>query len=117
MAAKVLSSVSVWRTLTVKSNLRPGPDGPMTGRICRARELEFLRPAGLVLYEHDAGLIADRGADCPYQLAEQVGGLLQHLVGSAEGLCVHLVAALRRDELCELGTDVDVRTFQRAALH
>src|SRR5258707_14433170 len=50
-------------------------------------------------------------------LAEQRGGGLQHLVGGAEHLGVHLVGALRRDQIGNLGDDLDIGLLEIALLH
>src|SRR6266436_2074990 len=41
-------------------------------------------------------------------LAEQRGGGLQHLVCGADHLGVHLVGALRRDQVGDLGNHLDI---------
>src|SRR6266478_9761806 len=50
-------------------------------------------------------------------LAEQRGGGLQHLVGGADHLGVHLVGALRRDQVGNLGDDLDIGLLEIALLH
>src|SRR2546429_8304466 len=50
-------------------------------------------------------------------LAEQRGGGLQHLVGGADHLCGHLISALRRDQIGNLGDDLDICLLGIALLH
>src|SRR5437879_1455161 len=50
-------------------------------------------------------------------LAEQRGGGLQHLVGGADHLGVHLIGALRRDQVGNLGDHLDIGLFEVALLH
>src|SRR4029453_121685 len=50
-------------------------------------------------------------------LAEQRGGGLQHLVGGADHLGVHLVGALRRDQVGNLGHHLDIGLLEIALLH
>src|SRR5438105_15138039 len=50
-------------------------------------------------------------------LAEQRGGGLQHLVGGADHLGVHLIGALRRDQVGNLGDDLDIGLLEIALLH
>src|SRR3979490_226709 len=50
-------------------------------------------------------------------LAEQRGGGLQHLVGGGDDFCVHLVSALRRDQVGNLGDDLDIGLLEIALLH
>src|SRR5205085_5339530 len=49
--------------------------------------------------------------------AEQRGGGLQHLVGGADHLGVHLIGALRRDQVGTLGDDLDIGLLEIALLH
>src|SRR5258706_13211855 len=49
--------------------------------------------------------------------AEQRRCGLQHLVGGADHLGVHLVGALRRDQVGNLGDDLDIGLFEIALLH
>src|SRR5207245_9073108 len=50
-------------------------------------------------------------------LPEQRGSGLQHLVGGADHLGVHLVGALRRDQVGNLGDDLDIGLLEIALLH
>src|SRR5260370_10013028 len=50
-------------------------------------------------------------------LAEQRGGGLQHLVGGADHLGVHLIGALRRDQVGNLGHHLDIGLLEIALLH
>src|ERR1700720_934858 len=50
-------------------------------------------------------------------LAEQRGGGLQHLVGGADHLGVHLVGALCCDHVGNLGDDLDIGLFEISLLH
>src|SRR5258707_2817268 len=50
-------------------------------------------------------------------LPEQRGGGLQHLVGGADHLGVHLISALRRDQVGNLGNDLDIGLLEVALLH
>ena len=47
-------------------------------------------------------------------LFHQLGGRLQHLVGRSDDLGIHLVGALRRDQVGNLGDRGDVRLFEAA---
>src|SRR6185295_4125633 len=50
-------------------------------------------------------------------LAEHVGGGLQHLVGRADDLGVHLIGALGGDQVGDFGHHLDVGLFEIALLH
>src|SRR5438132_7099670 len=49
-------------------------------------------------------------------LAEHVGGGLQHLVGRADDLGVHLIGALGGNQVGDFGHHLDVRLFEIALL-
>src|SRR5258705_7938060 len=50
-------------------------------------------------------------------LAEHVGGGLQHLVGRADDLGVHLIGALGGDQVGDFGHHLDIGLFEIALLH
>src|SRR3981189_2966525 len=50
-------------------------------------------------------------------LAEHLGGGLQHLVGGGDDFCVHLVGALRCDQVGDFGDDLDIGRFEVRLLH
>src|SRR4029453_306601 len=50
-------------------------------------------------------------------LAEHVGGGLQHLVGRADDLGVHLIGALGRDQVGDFGHHFDIGLFEVGLLH
>src|SRR5260370_34492841 len=50
-------------------------------------------------------------------LAEHVGGGLQHLVGRADDLGVHLIGALGGDQVGDFGHHLDIGLFEVGLLH